>query len=300
MSESYQKFLSTLIVTIGAFLGFEALAYSIGLYQLRQSLYLSFYIYAFHIFWLTFIFDLHLKNRGVLAAVWIEGWDLKIIWKALLQRFDYMFNWHHFRHFQNYLVLPGLLYWSAVTLLFLNPFNFGLKQALVLFTTIAMGVTYWFMKEHISRRLEAIDWWIRILSIAKLFAAFLVYSALIGITFHFGYDATFLLLAVSTVTFLLIYQALFQHNLLNFSILLWIVIASLVMAIVSLWVYSNWNTQYFTAGVVMLAVYNSLWGILHHYLDGTLTRKIVFEYLVMMILVVSVLFASHNFNQRIV
>jgi len=74
----------------------------------------------------------------------------------------------------------------------------------------------------------------------------------------------------------------------------------MVMALVSAWVYLNWNTEYFTAGLVMLAVYNTLWGILHHYLDKTLNRKVAFEYLVMMVFVISFLFASHNFNQRII
>lgn len=300
MSEQQHKFLSTLIVTVGALLGFEAVSYSIGIYQLRQSLYLSFYIYAFHIFWLTFLFDLHFKKRNVLAGLRLNHRGAKLLWEGFKQRCEHVRNWQYLRHYQNYLVLPGLLYWSCVVLLFLNPFNAGLKQALVLFTTLAMAVAYWFMKEHVNRRLETLDWWIKILAVVKLFAAFLVYAALVGVTFHYGYDATFLLLATSTLTFLLVYQALFQHRLLTFSIFLWIVIIALVMAIVSLWVYGNWNTQYFTAGVVMLAVYNTLWGILHHYLDHSLTRKVVFEYLVMMVLVISILFASHNFNQRII
>lgn len=300
MSEEQQKYLSTFIVTLGAFLGFQALSFAIGIYQLKQSLYLSLYIYAFHIFWLTFIFDLHLKQRGVLAIIRLNHRGLKMVWEALKLRFDYMFNWHHLRHFQNHLVLPGLLYWSSVVLLFLNPFNFALKQVLVICTTIAMAVVYWFMKEHVSRKLEAMDWWIRFLAIVKLYTAFLVYSALVGVTFHYGYDWTFLVLATFALTFLLVYQALFQHSLLNFSIFLWIVIIALIMAIVSLWVYSNWNTQYFAAGLVMLAIYNTLWGILHHDLEKTLTRQIVFEYLIMTVLVISILFATHNFNQRVV
>ncbi len=300
MNERQHRFLSTLIVTVGAFLGFEAVSYSIGIYQLKQSLYLSFYIYAFHIFWLTFIFDLHFKKRNVLAELRLNYKGAKLVWEGFKQRCGHVRKWEYLRHYQNYLVLPGILYWACVILLFLNPFNGGLKQALIFFTTVAMAVAYWFMKEHVSRRLEHMDWWIKILAIVKLFAAFLVYSALVGVTFHFGYEAGFLSLATSTLTFLLVYQALFQHNLLTFSIFLWIVIVALVMAIVSLWVYSNWNTEYFAAGVVMLAVYNTLWGILHHYLDHTLTRKVAFEYLVMMIFVISVLFASHNFNQRVI
>jgi hypothetical protein len=298
-SEQREKYLSTLIVTVGAFLGFEAISYAIGIYQLKQSLYLSFYIYAFHIFWLTFLFDLHFKKRGVLSYARMNSSGLRMFWNAFKERCSHIRKWEYIRHYQNYLVLPGLIYWSVVVLLFLNPFKSSLKQMIILSATFALSVAYWFMKEHISRQLEHEASWIKVLSLVKLFAAFLVYSASLAVTLNYAYDSTFLLSCVFTLTFLLIYQALFQHRLLNFEILIWIIIISLTQAVVSLWVYQNWNTEYFSGGLVMLAVYNMLWGILHHHLDKTLNRKIVFEYLVMMIFIISVLFASHNFHQRV-
>ena len=298
-NEQKEKYLSTLIVTLGAFLGFEAVSYAIGIYQLKSSLYLSFYIYAFHIFWLTFLFDLHFKKRGVLANARLNHQGAKMFWEAFKQRVAHVRNWEYWRHYQNYLVLPGVLYWSVVILLFLNPFKFGVKQAIILSASFAMSVAYWFMKEHVSRALEHQAEWIKVLGLVKLFAAFLIYSAILGVTFNQGFDGWFLLTSTLTLTFLLVYQALFQHRLLNFEIFLWIVIISFVMGIVSLWVYQNWDTQYFSGGLVMLAVYNMLWGILHNYLDKTLNRRVVWEYLVMMVLVISVLFASHNFGQRV-
>lgn len=300
MSEQKHKFLSNLIVTIGAFLGFEAISYAIGIYQLKSSLYLSFYIYAFHIFWLTFLFDLHLKKRGVLGIARLNHRGAKMVWEAFKQRIEHLGKWEYLRHYQNYLVLPGILYWSTVVLLFLNPFRGELKQLIIFSATLAMSVAYWFMKEHVTRQLEHLDEWIKVLSVVKLFAGFLVYSATLAVTFSYGFGPIFLLSAIITLTFLLLYQALFQHRLLNFSIFLSIVIIALAMGVVSMWVYSNWSSEYFTGGLVMLAVYNMLWGILHHHLDQTLTRRVVFEYLVMLVFVISFLFASHNFNQRVI
>ena len=297
--EQREKYLSNLIVTLGAFLGFEAISYAIGIYQLKQSMYLAFYIYAFHIFWLTFLFDLHFKKRGVLAYARMNHTGMKMFWEALKDRLAHIRKWEYIRHYQNYLVLPGTLYWSVVILLFLNPFKDGLKQIIILSATFAMSVAYWYMKEHVSRQLEHQEVWIKVLAVVKLFAAFLIYSAILGVTFNYAYDASFLLSCVFTLTFLLVYQALFQHRLLNFEIFVWIIIIGFAMAVVSYWVYQNWNTQYFSGGLVLLAVYNMLWGILHNYLDKTLTRKIVFEYFIMMVLIISVLLASHNFNQRI-
>lgn len=299
-SEYKQKVISTLVATIGAFAGFQALSYVIGLYQLSTFLWLSFAIYGIHVLWLTFVFDLHLKERGVLATLKPTHAGFSLVWAALKARFRYMTNWRHLRHFQNHLVLPGILYWSCVVLIFLNPFKYTLKQVLILATTAAMNIGFWYMKEHVSRRLEHGYSWIRMLSLVKLFAAFLVYSAMVGVTVHFGYEPSFLVMGIATLTFLLLYQALFQHHLLTFSSFLWVVIISLSLALVSIWVYLYWNTQYFTAGLVMLAVYNSMWGLLHHWLERNLTKLVVFEYLLMTGFVISFLLASHNFEQRIV
>ncbi|MEO8065742.1 MAG: hypothetical protein ABI643_02710 [Candidatus Doudnabacteria bacterium] len=300
IGEQHQKYLSASIATFGALLGFEAVSYITGIYQLKIAVLLSFYVYAFHIFWLTFIFDLHLKKRGVLAEASVNFKGAKMVWEAFKERFSHIRRWEYLRHYQNYLVLPGLIYWSTVVLILLNPFNITIKQFMVVSSTIALAVAYWFMKEQISRRMEVLHHWIRLLSVVKLFTAFLIYSAIVGVTIHFGYDAFFLFTAASSVTFLLIYQALFQHNLLNFSIFIWIVIIALAMGLVSLWVYSFWNYEYFTAGLVMLAVYNMFWGLLHNHLDKTLSRVVVFEYLAMMALLITILLATHNFNQRVI
>lgn len=300
MSERKQKYLSTFIVTFGALLGFEAVSYAIGIFQLRIGLYLCFYIYAFHIFWLTFLFDLHLKKRGVLAIAQMNNKGARIVWEAFKQRIEHLRKWEYLRHYQNYLVLPGLIYWGTVSLMFLNPFNGGLKQAVILISTFAMSVAYWFMKEHVSRRLEAQFGWIKILQLVKLYTAFLLYTALIAVSFRYNFAVGFFMIATMTVTFLLVYQALFQHNLLTFQIFLWNIILSLVMGIIAAWVYTFWNAEYFTGGLVMLTVYNSMWGIFHHHLDKTLSRKLALEYVLMMILVISILLAGHNFNQRVI
>ncbi len=298
--ETKNKILSTLIVTIGAFLGFQAISMAIGIYQLQIGLNLSLIIYLFHIFWLTLIFDLHLKKRGVLANARLNHNGVRMFWIAFKDRVEHLRSWEYFRHYQNYLVLPGIMYWGTVILLMLSPFDSFLKQAVIFCSTLALSVAYWYMKEHVSKRLEHEDHWIRILSLVKLYGAFIIFSSTVGVTFYFGFNASFLFFAILTLTFLLIYQALFQHRLLNFSVFMWTLCLAMVMGLVSLWVYTNWNTEYFTAGLVMLAVYNALWGILHHHLDHNLTKKIALEYLAMMIFIVTLVFASHNFNQQII
>lgn len=299
MSEQKQRFLSTLIVSVGAFLGFEALTIIVGLYQIRTYLLLSIYVYLFHVFWLTFLFDLHFKNRGVLANARLnyKGW--RMLSEALKDRVRHIFNWEYIRHYQNYLVLPGIIYWAVVILLFLNPFKDLIKQTIIIAASLSMTVAYWYMKEVFSRRMETTELGIKILGLVKLFAAFLIYSATLGASWYFGMGDEFIALSIFALTFLLAYQALFQHRLLNFYTYMIIVVISLVIAVVSMLIYYYWGTGYLTGGLVMLAVYNTFWGLLHHHLDRTLSRKLVFEYFLMMILVLSFLVGSHDFRPQI-
>ena len=291
MTQKQHKILSTLIITAVSFFGFEILNYIIGLYQLRGSLFVAIYFYAFHIFWLFFLFDLHLKAKIDWQKSFVEG---------LRERFAHLKQWAYIRHFLNYLILPSILYWSAVILMFLNPFNYNLKHAIAFTTTAALSVAYYYMKEHISRKFEHDSNWLFVLAIVKLFAVFMSYSAAVALTFYMGMNTNFLFDMVLVATFLLLYQALFQHGLLNLEIILWVLGIALLMACCSLWVYHNWNTEYFAAALGLVAIYNMFWGLLHNYLDKTLDKKIALEYLAMMILILSLILASHNFSQKVI
>jgi hypothetical protein len=299
-SERKNKILSNLIVTIGALLGFEALAFSMNLYQVHIYIFISFVIYFFHVFWLTFLFDLHLKKRGVLANARLNHKGLKMVWEALKDRLSHVKKWHYWQHYQNYLILPGTIYWSVVILMFLSPFKEPLKQLIILTATLSLSIVYWFMREHISRKLEVRERWISVLALAKLFAAFLIYSAILGMAWYYGFDWTMIFLSVFAMTFLLIYQALFQHGLFKFQVALGVFIISFLVSVVALWVYKFWNMDYFTGGLVMLAFYNAFWGMIHHFLEKSLTKKVFWEYFFMLILVISILLASHNFGQRVI
>lgn len=299
MSEKKHKFLSTLIVSVGALLGFEALSFVVGIYQIRTYIYLSLVIYLFHVFWLTFIFDLHLKQRSV-VGVYLSGelpWHL--IRQALRERIYHLKSWHYFRHYQNYLVLPGVIYWGVVCLLFLNPFSEPIKQGVVITATIAQTVAYWYFKDFVRRRLETHELGLKILSLVKLFAAFLIFAAAVGVAWYFGLGWEFLAATVFALTFVLLYQAMFQHHLLAFYIYFWLLLIALAVAGSSWFVYQYWSADYLGGGLVILAVYNLCWGLLHNHLDRRLTVKLAGEYILMTAVVLSLLLGGHDFAPRI-
>lgn len=300
MGERKQKFVSTLFVSFTAFLGFEALSDILSAYQIQTFVKVSLWVYAFHIIWLTFLFDLHFKNRGVIATAHLDLKGLKFFWRALKDRTAHVFTWKYYRHYQNYLILPGLLYWSIVILLFLNPFKEPLKQLIIITGTACMSTAYWYMKEMFSRNMEASEWGIKVLALVKVLAAFFIYAAAFGITWYYGFGLDFLLPAVFSVTFLLVYQALFQHKLLTFNLYFLILGIAGVCSLASFWVYQYWNWNYLSGALIVLAIYNTLWGFLHHHLEKTLTRKLVVEYTLMLVVILSILIAGTNFSSRII
>lgn len=299
MNEEKQKFLSTLIVSIGAFLGFEALSLTAGLYQVKNYVVLSIYIYLFHVFWLTFIFDLHFKKVSIIGAYLSGELESHLVWQAIKDRVSQMLMWSNFRHYQNYLVLPGIIYWTTVCLLFLNPFKELIKQVIVIGSSLAMVVAYWYFKDFFSKKLEVHEVGLHILSLVKLYAAFLVSASSLGISWYFGMGPEFLVMAVFALTFFLLYQALFHHKLLNFQVYLSLVIISSLVAVVAYLVFIYWGSGYLTGALVVLAVYNVCWGVLHHYLDNNLTKKIAIEYVLMTMVVLSLLLGGHDFMPRI-
>jgi hypothetical protein len=298
MNQHQHKILSALIVTTITFLGFESLAVIIGLYQTPAFITTAVYLFLFHIFWIAFVFDLHLKR---VAAVSLNSARYRsLVREALLQRFEHFLNWRYIRHFINYFILPSILFWSTILLLFLNPFNQGLKQIIVIVSTVTFSVAYWHLKEHVSARQEAHHSWLRVLATAKIVVAYLAFAAVIGYSWYYGLGSQIVFYYIAAVAFLLIHQALFSYNYHKSGLVLTTLVLAVAIGGAGAWVYQNWTYQYFTGALVLLALYNTVWGFIHHYLDKTFTTKVALEYLIFGLLIISIIFATHNFGTKIV
>lgn len=297
MTEHQHKILSALIISVITFLGFDALFLIVGLYQIHIYLQVAIYIFVFHIFWITFMFDLHLRNRVPASISSLRFWHM--VGTAFVQRFEHFKKWQYIRHYLNYLILPSLIYWAVVVLLLLNPFYSGLKQAIIIVGSYILVVVYWYMKEHLTFKLEHTNNWLKTLAAIKLIGAFLVYSAVLGLVWYHGLSSTMLFYLIAATSFAIMYQALFSHGYHSPGTILTILLSSIAISFVSLWIYHNWNYQYFTAALVLLAVYNLVWGFVHHYLDKTISTSMIVEYILLTVLFISILVATHNFAVRI-
>jgi hypothetical protein len=96
------------------------------------------------------------------------------------------------------------------------------------------------------------------------------------------------------------HAALFSHNHTSVRLSMTTLACSLLVGSLSIWVYHNWTYQYFTGALILLVLYNTLWGFIHHYVDRTFTSRLALEYLILGLLVASIILAGHNFGVRLV
>src|SRR3990167_3718561 len=257
---SNQKFVIVVLAVAASFFGFEAAGRAIDAYQLRNFFEISLYVYLFLLFMQIFVFDLHLRPARSIAGL------ERSFFAALRNRFHYMGERNHFLHFQNYLILPGVIYWATIAILFLNPF------------AAAFGIT-------------------------RYFAPVSPESIALSPVAHadkFALGSPWLFVFIFSISFLLFYQALFQHHAVDFNMLKFLFFTSIGLGVLGYFLFYYWNANYFSGALVLTAVYNTIWGIVHHkYIDKNLNRDLVYEYLAVLFVILVILIGSTNFGERI-
>ena len=287
----WHRVVALLAVVIIALTGFEALVYVNNLYQPVLYIQLSGFIYLIFIFWTMFIFDLHFKQ-------FFSGPGN--VWQVLKTRFHYMGKWEHFRHFQNYLVLPGIIYWGSIVIIGINFGHYKLQQFIVSASVLSLIGVFALLKEIFRVKQTPINNnHFLILGYIKLYAAWLIYSAALGIVWFYCFPPHVFYLVIYLTTFMLLYQACFQFAALRFRNVLAIFIISLAVAIGSYFVYQYWNVNYFSAGLFLAAIYNLLWSSMFHIIRKSLTKETLLEQLAIFALIVIMVFGLTNFNARI-
>jgi len=294
LTDQQQKFIVVFIASLASFLGFQAVSEAIRVYQIDYFLSVSFYVYLFLVFWQSFVFDLELR-----ATYQWSRLD-NSFWEAFKKRFHYLLEFRHFLNYQNYLILPGIIYWCTIILLYLNPFEILLKQAFIVGSTLALTVVFWYSRtifyRHIEHKRNARQFLFR----AKILGSYIAFAATIGISHYFGFDVMSAAIAVFALSYLLFHQAFFQHNALGFTSTVAMVVGAFIVAVTAAIVYLVWNANYFSAALAVTAVYNTVWGYIQHkHIDRDITRELVYEYLAALFVILVILVNTTNFSQRI-
>jgi hypothetical protein len=275
------------LVIVGTFEGLLAV---LNLNQPELYFKTAFYAGWFFVLQVALLYDLHHKDRV----------SFKASLRAFKQRFGHLLDKKFIKQWLHYLILPGLIYWGSLCVMFVN-FGFPrIQQAVVVFSSIAFFINYLYLKEIFSRGREEVDRDIFIiLSVVKIYASVLVYGASLAMVRNYCLNEFYFVFGVLALTFLLIYQALFQHRLINMKNLGLTFSISLAMGTISYFIIVFWNFNYFTAAVFLTACYNLFWGTFHYHLDKSLTWKAFWEILVISLVVAAMLFGATNFRAKI-
>jgi len=288
------KLIIVAVATLASFFGLQAISKSLESYQLGHFLWISLVGYAFLVFWQSVVFDLHLRPTKTLRA-----WKKTVI-HGIRSRFAYLSADNHGVHYYNFLVLPGIIYWSAVVLLFLNPFETGIKQVVILASSAALTIAYWYMKtvfyEHKNTHRNVRQ----IIFLTKLFASYASFTAVFGLVRYFGAGAISFAMAVFALTYVLIHQAFYQHHYIRHNTVKLILIGGLVTAEFAAMIFSIWNVNYFSGALAISAVYNAIWGLMQHkFIENNLRRELIYEYFAVLFLILVLVFSTTNFSERI-
>ena len=274
------KILSTILTAFAFYLSFKSLSIVMGLYEIETFVDLSFIVYVFLFLWFVFFYDLHLK-------------------KSPNGRFSHFFRLSHIKHLIIFFITPTLSYWSLVILLALNPFNEMIKETSVIVVTLSLVTFFWYYHEFFSRQLNRHPNQIKVLNLIKLIALFLVFASALGASWFMGDAEMQMFSLIFTSTFLLMYQAMVHYEEFNLIALMTSIGVSFVVGILALAVYYYWNFHYFSGALLLVAVYNFFWSMLHHYLSKDLTSKLFWEYLFMTLVLVSLILVSQNFAAKV-
>jgi hypothetical protein len=308
MKQSTQKYIAVPLIAIVVFGGFEALIYILNLNQPVIYLQTAFWIFLYLLFNIVFFFDIHFKTPGSWQRAKIKHQSLakglgrfaRTVFSALWDRFRHLREWEYVRRWIYFLLLPGFIFWASVSLFYVNFGFYRSQQIVALFSGIALVAYYSYLKEIFNRKKEIIDSDIFIvLSVIKIYTAGALFAASMAMLRSYCLEPWYFSAEVFCFTFLLIYQALYQHRKIRPGTTFQTLIISLLMAAIGQLVYVYWGYNYFTAAVFLTACYNFFWGVFHYHLDKALTWRAFWEILIISLIMALMVLSVTNFNARL-
>lgn len=292
LDSKLHRAISIAAISLISFVGLETLVYINNLYQIETYIFVSGFIYIFLVLWLHFIFDLHFKDREHLSA--------KTLAHSIYRRFKHFLSWERLRYFENFMILPGLLYWGSIILIGINFGHLKLQHFIAVISAAALVCSFTLFKEIFHQK----DFPVKnthfiILTYVKIYASWLVYAGSLGIVWYYCLPAWVFYAVIFLVTVMLLYQALFQFAAISLKTIGFALLAAAAISLVSFFVYREWNVNYFSAGLFLTACYNLLWNYFYHAVKKSLSLRIFAEQLAIFLMLVVMVFGVTNFNAKI-
>lgn len=303
-----QKVLSQILFSAATLFGWEALVYVINLNQPKIYLQVAGYFAAYLIIKIAFFYDLHYKCRPVMICArpghdtfW-SGFLCKVetLTIFLSERLSHFISWSKFKRLLQYLPLPTLLFFPTLILVYINLGRETLQQAVVLGSTLALSVNYWFIKDAFHKKEEFLNHTAFLyMQMVKLYAAFLIFTGLLGLWHWFCLPLPGLYAASFLSAFFLIYQAVPQFKKISLEDVGYNLIIAAAMSAATGLAYFYWGFNYVTAGLFLMGLYNFFWGTFAYATRRRLTWRIFLEYLIVTLFVFVVALLLTNFQAKI-
>jgi len=302
MQTKKEKIILSVLSAIVILGGFEVLIYILNLNEPRIFIAIAWALYAYLVFKIAFFYDLHFKPLppGKKSAIREIEMVVSEYESVFLMRIKHLWDLKQVGKLFNYLLIPTLIFWSVVISLYVNFGQVRIQQSIALLSGFALISAYWYIREIFSSHLETVNNNIFIrMSVIKIYTAALTFGAIMAIMRSYCLPPWMYAALIFSVTFSLIFQALFQHRLNSPRNLLLNAVISLVQAAAGYFVYTYWGLNYYTGAIVLTILYNLMWGTFHYHLDHALTKKAFLEILIFSLLLAFMIFGSTNFKSKI-
>ena len=218
-------------------------------------------------FWLFFSLFIVLISASIF---WAMGLPIK---KWLSKEF--------FKH-SVYLILPLAFFISGnIFLILLESYKQIIIIAyVIIFFLIMMGIRGIILnlEYKIKPRLTY-----NILISTTIITAFLGYATIWAFYFYFYFYFNFsvylMLSLIFIFTAILFYQLIHLTGILGMRTFIFALIASLLITEIA-WLISFWPVEYIFSALLILVCFYVMWGVMHHKFEETLTKRLLFEYLI--------------------
>lgn len=291
MTLRQEKIFSVIWVAAGELVCFEVLAYILNLNQLSVYINLAFAVSIYMTIRTAFYYDLHFKVRGQLGSSIVS---------YARNRLHHFMHWETLRHWISCMGTPTLLYWATVAIIFLNFNRIAVQQLFIVISTLAFSFFFWHLKEIYSNRGEEMKESAHVIFQAiKLYSAFTIFLASLGLVQYFCLSYWSLGPIIFGGIYTLMYQSLFHMQKINPKSVVALGVIALIISLVSGLVFLYWGLSYTTGALFLMGIYNFFWGLYYYFLRGRLSWSVFWEFLLVTILICSLCLGMTNFKSRI-
>jgi len=185
------------------------------------------------------------------------------------------FSWSKLKTDLIHLILPVLIFWGLLFLLFSFSNNLW-RQFIILISSLFFFLIVWSFGVEKRKSIFAFN----ILSLGTIFTAFLIYSACWAFYLTFNIPLWSLMIVLILVSFLLFYQIV--NLFFSFIAHFWLYLGVFVLIIGEVaWSLSFWPTGHLTAGLILTLVFYLLWEFFSYWFEGRMKKSIILEHLLL-------------------